>query len=79
MKPTNYFCDSECFIPKASSYVLVLMICSFMEGARLQSSVALPREATKETTVEDNGETITIKKGEEIVCNLVSNCPPLPL
>lgn len=43
-----------------------------MEGARLQSSVALPREATKETTIEDNGEKFTLKKGEQIVCNLVS-------
>lgn len=49
-----------------------LMISSFMEGARLQSSVALPREVAKETEIEDDGEKITLKAGEQIVCNLVS-------
>ena len=59
-------------------YYVLMICCSFMEGARLQSSVALPREATKETTIEDNSEKITIKKGEQIVCNLVSEPnPPL--
>ncbi|ODM23237.1 Psi-producing oxygenase A [Aspergillus cristatus] len=44
----------------------------FMEGARLQSSVALPREVAKETVIEDGGEKVTLKEGEQIVCNLVS-------
>lgn len=42
-----------------------------MEGARLQSSVALPREVAKETVIEDGGEKVTLKEGEQIVCNLV--------
>lgn len=47
-----------------------------MEGARLQSSVALPREVAKETEIEDNGEKITLKAGEQVVCNLVSETFP---
>lgn len=49
----------------------ILTICSFMEGARLQSSVALPREVAKEMVIEDGGEKVTLKEGEQIVCNLV--------
>lgn len=49
----------------------ILIICSFMEGARLQSSVALPREVAKETVIEDGGEKVSLKEGEQIVCNLV--------
>lgn len=45
---------------------------SFMEGARLRSSVALPRVAAKPTVVEDNGEKLTIKTGQAVICNLVS-------
>lgn len=45
---------------------------SFMEGARLRCSVALPRFVTKPTVVEDNGEKVTLKAGQEIICNLVS-------
>lgn len=43
-----------------------------MEGARLRCSVALPRFVTKPTVVEDNGEKVTLKAGQEIICNLVS-------
>lgn len=43
-----------------------------MEGARLRCSVALPRVVTKPTVVEDNGEKVTLKAGQEIICNLVS-------
>lgn len=50
----------------------VLIIFSFMEGARLRSSVALPRVVTKDTEIEDNGEKVTLKAGQQIVCNLVS-------
>ncbi|KAL2835185.1 Psi-producing oxygenase A [Aspergillus cavernicola] len=44
----------------------------FMEGARLQSSVALPRVAAQPTVIEDNGKKIAIKAGQAVVCNLVS-------
>lgn len=44
-----------------------------MEGARLRSSVALPREVATPSVVEDNGEKITLKAGQEIICNLVRN------
>lgn len=43
-----------------------------MEGARLRCSVALPRFATKPTVVDDNGKKVTLKAGQEIICNLVS-------
>jgi linoleate 8R-lipoxygenase/9,12-octadecadienoate 8-hydroperoxide 8R-isomerase len=43
-----------------------------MEGARLRSSVALPRVAAQPTVVEDNGEKLTIKAGQVVMCNLVS-------
>ncbi|KAL2862868.1 peroxidase/cytochrome P450 family protein [Aspergillus lucknowensis] len=46
----------------------------FMEGARLRSSVALPRVAAQPTVIEDNGEKLTIKAGQTIMCNLVSAC-----
>lgn len=45
---------------------------SFMEGARLRSSVALPRVAAKPTVIEDNGEKLTIKTGQAVICNLVN-------
>jgi len=45
-----------------------------MEGARIRSSVALPREVAKPTVIEDNGEKVTLKTGQNIYCNLVSNC-----
>lgn len=51
----------------------VLIIFSFMEGARLRSSVALPRIVTKDTEIEDNGEKVSLKAGQQIVCNLVSD------
>jgi hypothetical protein len=44
-----------------------------MEGARLRSSVALPRVAAQPTVVEDNGEKLTIKAGQVVMCNLVSH------
>lgn len=43
-----------------------------MEGARIRSSVALPREVAKPTVIEDNGEKVTLKTGQNIYCNLVS-------
>ncbi|KAL2821930.1 Psi-producing oxygenase A [Aspergillus granulosus] len=46
----------------------------FMEGARLRSSVALPRVAAQPTVVEDQGEKITLKAGQAVMCNLVSAC-----
>lgn len=42
-----------------------------MEGARLQSSVALPREVAKDTELEDNGKKLNLKAGQQIMCNLV--------
>ncbi|KAL4872959.1 Psi-producing oxygenase A [Aspergillus spectabilis] len=44
----------------------------FMEGARLRSSVALPRVAAQPAIIEDNGKKITIKAGQAVMCNLVS-------
>ena len=52
--------------------VSLLTLCSFMEGARIRSSVALPREVAKPTVIEDNGEKVTLKTGQNIYCNLVS-------
>lgn len=43
-----------------------------MEGARIRSSVALPREVAKAAVIEDKGEKITLKKGQQLFCNLVS-------
>lgn len=43
-----------------------------MEGARLRSSVALPRVAAKPTVIEDDGKKLTIKTGQAVICNLVS-------
>jgi hypothetical protein len=42
-----------------------------MEGARLRCSLALPREVAKPGVIEDHGEKVTLKAGQEIVCNLV--------
>ncbi|THC94398.1 hypothetical protein EYZ11_006127 [Aspergillus tanneri] len=44
----------------------------FMEGARLRSSVGLPRVIAKPTTIMDNGEKVNLKAGQHILCNLVS-------
>ncbi|XHG01181.1 hypothetical protein AWENTII_004579 [Aspergillus wentii] len=44
----------------------------FMEGARIRSSVALPRQVATPTVIEDNGEKVMLKAGQEIICNLVS-------
>ena len=38
----------------------------------MRCSVALPREATREMVVDEHGEKITVKPGDEVVCNLVS-------
>ncbi|KAL4953119.1 Psi-producing oxygenase A [Aspergillus filifer] len=46
----------------------------FMEGARLRSSVALPRVAAEPTVVDDNGSNVTVKAGQAVICNLVSAC-----
>ncbi|KAL6238146.1 Psi-producing oxygenase A [Aspergillus navahoensis] len=46
----------------------------FMEGARLRSSVALPRLAALPTVIEDNGQKLAIKTGQAVMCNLVSAC-----
>lgn len=45
-----------------------------MEGARIRSSVALPREVAKPTVIEDDGAKLTLKTGQQIWCNLV--CQP---
>lgn len=50
----------------------MLTVYSFMEGARLRSSVALPREVATPSVIEDNGEKVILKEGQEILCNLVS-------
>jgi linoleate 8R-lipoxygenase/9,12-octadecadienoate 8-hydroperoxide 8R-isomerase len=47
-----------------------------MEGGRIRSSVALPREVAKPTVIEDNGEKITLKAGQQIFVNLVCLLPP---
>lgn len=49
-----------------------LLLRYFMEGARIRSSVALPREVAKPTVIEDNGEKVTLKTGQNIYCNLVA-------
>ncbi|PLB54999.1 heme peroxidase [Aspergillus steynii IBT 23096] len=54
--------------PKADSILLRY----FMEGARLGSSVGLFRVAASPAVVEDNGEKVSLKAGQHILCNLVS-------
>ncbi|KAJ5777550.1 Psi-producing oxygenase A [Penicillium odoratum] len=49
-----------------------LLLRYFMEGARIRSTVALLREVVKPTVVEDNGEKVTLKTGQQVICNLVS-------
>ncbi|KAB8072880.1 heme peroxidase [Aspergillus leporis] len=49
-----------------------LLLRYFMEGARLRSSVALPRMVTKPTVIEDSGKKLNLKAGQHILCNLVS-------
>ncbi|KAF9888104.1 hypothetical protein FE257_009240 [Aspergillus nanangensis] len=49
-----------------------LLLRYFMEGARLRSSVALPRVVAKPTVIEDNGTTLQLKEGQHILCNLVA-------
>lgn len=38
----------------------------------MRSSVALPRVVAQPTVVEDNGQKITLKQDQHIICNLVS-------
>ncbi|KAJ5224070.1 Psi-producing oxygenase A [Penicillium chermesinum] len=47
-----------------------LLLRYFMEGARIRSSVALPRKVAKPTVIEDKGEKVTLKTGQEVFCNL---------
>ncbi|KAJ5160844.1 Psi-producing oxygenase A [Penicillium canariense] len=49
-----------------------LLLRYFMEGGRIRSSVALPREVAKPTVIDDNGEKVTLKTGQQIYVNLVS-------
>ncbi|KAJ5273409.1 Psi-producing oxygenase A [Penicillium angulare] len=49
-----------------------LLLRYFMEGARIRSSVALPREVAKPVVLEDNGENVTLKTGQQLFCNLVA-------
>ncbi|OQD68603.1 hypothetical protein PENDEC_c033G00088 [Penicillium decumbens] len=49
-----------------------LLLRYFMEGARIRSSVALPRQVAKPTVIEDNGEKVTLEAGQQIYCNLVT-------
>ena len=56
--------------------ISVLTFDSFMEGGRIRSSVALPREVSKSTTIDDNGEQINLEAGDHIFLNLVSSLVP---
>jgi linoleate 8R-lipoxygenase/9,12-octadecadienoate 8-hydroperoxide 8R-isomerase len=47
----------------------------FMEGARIASSVALPRTVNQDIEIEENGEKIGLKKGDKVVVNLVRFAP----
>ncbi|PYI02221.1 heme peroxidase [Aspergillus sclerotiicarbonarius CBS 121057] len=49
-----------------------LLLRYFMEGARLRSSVALPRVVAKPTVVEDGGSKLAFKPGQAVLCNMVS-------
>ncbi|KAJ5635758.1 Psi-producing oxygenase A [Penicillium longicatenatum] len=49
-----------------------LLLRYFMESARIRSTVALPREVVKPTVIEDSGEKVTLKTGQQIYCNLVA-------
>ena len=47
------------------------ILCYFMEGARIVSSVALPRDVKQDIIIEEKGEQIHLKAGEQVVVNLV--------
>ncbi|KAL2003634.1 hypothetical protein VTN02DRAFT_3018 [Thermoascus thermophilus] len=49
-----------------------LLMRYFMEGARMRSTIALPREVAKPAVVEDNGKKLNLKAGQRIVCNLAA-------
>ncbi|PYI22509.1 heme peroxidase [Aspergillus japonicus CBS 114.51] len=49
-----------------------LLLRYFMEGARLRSSVALPRYVAKPTVIEDAGKKLALKTGQLVYCNLVA-------
>lgn len=66
----RFCCDSR--HPSAVDFSNTLTdIFSFMEGARMRSSVALPREVAKPSVIQDHDEKITLKAGQEVMCNLV--------
>ena len=44
-----------------------------MEGIRLNGTFSLHREATVETTIDDNGKPIHVKAGDKVFCNFVSS------
>ena len=44
----------------------------FMEGARITSSIALPRDVCEDITVQDGDRTLHLKKGDRILVNLVA-------
>lgn len=48
-----------------------LLLRYFLEGARIRTSSAVVREVAKPTVIDDNGEKVTLKTGQEIFCNLV--------
>lgn len=45
---------------------------SFMEGARLGTTVGLYRDVARPTVVEENGKTLNLRAGQRVLCNLVS-------
>ncbi|KAJ5908809.1 Psi-producing oxygenase A [Penicillium taxi] len=48
-----------------------LLLRYFMEGVRIRSSVALPREVAKPTVIEDNGKRVSLEVGQQVLVNLV--------
>ncbi len=53
-----------------------------MEGARIASCVALPRDVHQDVTIVDGDKTLNLKEGERVIVNLVRsrsassvNCP----
>lgn len=68
------FCSGSKYslrLTRPGNVQVMLTVDSFMEGGRIRSSVALPREVAKPTVIDDDGEKITLKIGQQIYTNLV--------
>lgn len=75
-----------CFLDSTSIYPLsdnnessLTSMFSFLEGARIGSGVALSRSVSEPTSINDGGVNLTLKPGQQVMCNLVSRPRPVIL